>query len=55
MTKKMKKTTIEITENQYFYLKEKSLQLQKQKKHYSIVSIIRELIEEDRRRLKGRN
>jgi len=34
MAKKMKKTTIEITEGQYFYLKEKSLQLQKQKKRY---------------------
>ncbi|MFA5199310.1 MAG: hypothetical protein WC442_00140 [Candidatus Omnitrophota bacterium] len=50
MSKKMKKTTIEITEGQYFYLKEKSLQLQKQKKRYSIVSIIRNLIENDRKR-----
>lgn len=45
---KMKKTTIELTEDQYFYLKEKSLRLQKEKKHYSIISIIRDLIEEDR-------
>lgn len=45
---KMKKTTIELTEEQYFFLKEKSLVLQKQRKHYSIVSIIRDLIEEDR-------
>lgn len=50
MAKKMKKTTIEITEDQYFYLKEKSLQLQKQKKRYSIVSIIRHLIENDRKK-----
>lgn len=45
---KMKKTTIELTEAQYFFLKEKSLVLQKQRKHYSIVSIIRDLIEDDR-------
>lgn len=47
---KMKKTTIELTEEQYFFLKEKSLALQKQRKHYSIVSIIRDLIEEDRKK-----
>jgi len=47
---KMKKTTIELTEDQYFFLKEKSLALQKQKKHYSIVSIIRDLIEDDRKK-----
>ncbi len=46
---KMKKTTIELTEDQYFFLKEKALELQKQKKHYSIVSIIRDLVEEDMR------
>lgn len=45
---KMKKTTIELTEEQYFFLREKSLALQKQRKHYSIVSIIRDLIETDR-------
>ncbi len=45
---KMKKTTIELTEEQYFFLKEKSLSLQKQRKNYSIVSIIRDLIEDDR-------
>jgi hypothetical protein len=44
---KMKKTTIELTEAQYFFLKEKSLALQKQRKHYSIVSIIRDLIDCD--------
>lgn len=45
---KMRKTTIELTEEQYFFLKEKALALQKQRKHYSIVSIIRDLIEADR-------
>jgi hypothetical protein len=49
---KMKKTTIELTEEQYFFLKEKSLSLQKQRKNYSIISIIRDLIEEDRKRHK---
>ncbi|HHT9105754.1 MAG TPA: hypothetical protein ACFYD7_07780 [Candidatus Wujingus californicus] len=49
MKNKMKKTTIELTEEQYFFLKEKSLELQKQRKHYSIVSIIRDLIEDDRK------
>jgi len=50
---KMKKTTIELTEEQYFFLREKSLSLQKQRKHYSIVSIIRDLIERDRLKWKG--
>ncbi len=43
----MKKTTIELTEDQYFFLKEKAIELQKQRKHYSIVSIIRDLINKD--------
>lgn len=47
---KMKKTTIELSEEQYFFLKEKSLALQKKRKNYSIVSIIRDLIEQDRRK-----
>lgn len=46
--KRIKKTTIEITQDQYFFLKEKALQLQKQNKNASIVSIIRDLIEKDR-------
>ena len=46
----MKKTTIEISEEQYFFLKEKVIELQKQNKNASIISIIRELIEKD---LKG--
>jgi len=45
----MKKTTIELTEDQYFFLKEKALELQKQRKHYSIVSIVRDLIDKDRK------
>jgi hypothetical protein len=44
----MKKTTIELTDEQYFFLKEKALQLQKQNQNASIVSIIRTLIEKDR-------
>ena len=43
----MKKTTIEITEDQYFFLKEKALELQKQNKNASIISIIRDLINKD--------
>jgi len=43
----MKKTTIELTEEQYFFLKEKALELQKQQKHYSIVAIIRDLVDKD--------
>lgn len=44
----MRKTTIELTEEQYFFLKEKALELQKQNQNASIVSIIRDLIERDR-------
>lgn len=44
----MRKTTIELTEEQYFFLKEKALELQRQKQKASIVSIIRDLIEKDR-------
>ena len=43
----MKKTTIELTDEQYFFLKEKALKLQKQNQNASIVSIIRALIEKD--------
>lgn len=45
---RIRKTTIEISEDQYFFLKEKVLELQKQNKNASIVSIIRGLIEKDR-------
>jgi len=44
---KIKKTTIEISEEQYFFLKEKALELQKQNKNASIISIIRNLIDRD--------
>ncbi|MFA4905025.1 MAG: hypothetical protein WC645_00825 [Candidatus Margulisiibacteriota bacterium] len=44
---KMKKTTIEISEEHYFFLKEKALELQKQNKNASIISIIRDLVEKD--------
>ena len=47
--KRIKKTTIEITQDQYFFLKEKALQLQKQNKNASIVSIIRDLIDRERK------
>lgn len=47
-SKRIKKTTIEITQDQYFFLKEKALALQKQNKSASIVAIIRDLIEKDR-------
>jgi len=43
----MRKTTIQLSEEQYFFLKEKSLSLQKQRKNYSIVSIIRDLINKE--------
>jgi hypothetical protein len=46
----MRKTTIQLSEEQYFFLKEKSLSLQKQRKNYSIVSIIRDLIDDDRKK-----
>lgn len=46
--KRIKKTTIEITQDQYFFLKEKVIELQKQNKNASVVSIIRYLIERDR-------
>jgi SRSO17 transposase len=44
---KMRKTTIELTEEQYFYLKEKALENQKKNKSTTVVSIIRDLIEAD--------
>lgn len=50
--KNIKKTTIEITQDQYFFLKEKALALQKQNKNASIVSIIRDLIEKDKKQYK---
>ena len=43
----MKKTSIEIKEEHYFFLKEKALALQKQNKNASFISIIRDLIDRD--------
>lgn len=48
--KRIKKTTIEITQDQYFFLKEKALELQRKNRSSSIVSIIRDLIEQDRKK-----
>ena len=44
----MRKTTIELTEEQYFYLQEKVLELKKKNESASMASLIRELIEQDR-------
>ena len=51
----MRKTTIQLTDEQYFFLKEKALDLQKNNQNASIVSIIRSLIEKDRLEWSGRN
>lgn len=45
--KNIKKTTIELSQEHYIFLKEKALDLQKQNKTATVVSIIRNLIEED--------
>jgi len=50
----MKKTSIELTDEQYFYLKEKALERQKKNENVSFVSLIRDLIDRDRQEwLKG--
>ena len=46
----MRKTTIELSDEQYFYLKEKVLALQKQNHAISMVSLIRQLIDQDIKR-----
>jgi len=52
----MRKTTIELPEEQYFFLKEKALELQKQNQNASVVSIIRDLVEKDRQEwARGKN
>ena len=43
----MRKTTIELSDEQYFYLKEKVLVLQKRDQAISMVSIIRQLVDQD--------
>jgi hypothetical protein len=40
-----RKTIIELSEEQYFFLKEKGIEREKQNKSGSIVSIIRDLID----------
>ena len=44
----MRNGTIELTEEQYFFLKEKALELQKHNQNASIVSIIPDLVEKNR-------
>ncbi len=46
--KNIKKTTIELSQEHYIFLKEKVLDLQKQNQSASIVSVIRDMIERDR-------
>jgi len=46
--KNIKKTTIELSQEHYIFLKERVLDLQKQNKSASIVSMIRDMIEKDR-------
>ncbi|MBN1364517.1 MAG: hypothetical protein JW976_06910 [Syntrophaceae bacterium] len=48
--KSIKKTTIELTREQYIFLKEKVLELQKQNKSASVVSIIRGFIDQAMRK-----
>ncbi len=43
----MRKTTIELTDEQYIYLMEKVLEHKKQKKSASMGGLIRKLIDED--------
>jgi hypothetical protein len=46
-TSDVKKTTVDISKAQYFFLKEKVLALQKQNVSASLGSVIRDLIEKD--------
>jgi len=48
----MKKTTIVLTEEQYSFLKEKALELQKQNYNTSILSIIRDFVGKDKQEWK---
>jgi hypothetical protein len=47
---KMRKTTIELPEEQYFFLKERALELQRKDQNASLVSILRELIHREQQR-----
>jgi hypothetical protein len=49
---KMRKTSIDLNDEQYFFLKEKAMAHQKQGKSPTIISIIRDLIEADRKKWK---
>jgi hypothetical protein len=44
----MRRTTIELTDEQYFYLQEKVLELKKRSESASMGSLIRDLIERDK-------
>jgi hypothetical protein len=48
----MRKTTIQLSDEQYFYLKEKALALQRKNQVMSMVSLIRQLIDQDMKRSK---
>ena len=50
--KKMMRTSIDLPEDLYFFLKEKAIAQQKKGKSPTIVTIIRDLIEEDRKKWK---
>ena len=45
----MRKTTIELTEEQYFFLQEKVLELRRKHESASMGSLIRNLIDKDKR------
>lgn len=46
----MRRITLELSDDHYFFLKEKALGLQKSNRRASVASIIRELIEKDKQR-----
>ncbi len=50
-TSKMIKTSIDLPEDQYYFVVDKAVQLRKRTKEYhSLASVIRSLIEQDRQR-----
>ena len=46
----MRKTTIVLTEEQYFYLQERAVELKRNTPSASMASVIRDLIERDRKK-----
>lgn len=46
----MRKTTLELEEEQYFYLQEKVLELRRNKQSASMGSLIRDLIDRERKK-----